>query len=281
MKKIIVLTNIICCIIFPLTAQENIPGKKYALRTNNTSFGFSSLNLTDHYLSPLPYNGFGICINTENRRLYSVNTPNLSIMNRGKIELGSTLNPVKNAAIWYMGANFGWGMHYHFHPINNLQILAGGIWDLDLGLKLNTRNVNNPFNMDLSTNLNLSAVFIYDIPTAKRTLRLQASFDSPWIGIMFAPEQGISYYEMFLLKSKGHFVHFSSFHNKLALRQNYSIEIPFKNSTWRFGIWAENKKWQTNLIIFKQNNIGLFFGYTRILYRFNQKNPSPSNFITY
>lgn len=281
MRNFVVSFFILFIVVSSLTAQENDTEKKYALKTTNTSFGLSALNLTDNYLSPLPYSGIGLRINSETSKLLSPDSKTLSTMLRLKLEAGTTTNPPHTASMLFLGLSGAWGMHYHFYPVTNLQILTGGLWDIDLGLKGNLRNVNNPFNMDLSTNLNLSAIIIYDIPTTKRTYRLQAAFDSPFIGCMFVPELGSSYYEIFSLKASGNFVHFSSFYNKLGLRQNYSVEIPFKNSTWRFGVGWDLLKYSTNDMIFKRNNLFVFFGYTREFFRFSKKNPAPQNFISY
>ncbi len=284
MKRIIILGSIICCNVLLTYTRGQSTGSEYLVRTNNIALSFSSMNLTDSYLSPLPYSGKGIKLSTENRRIFSMNTPNLSMMNRGKVEIGWAKNQIKNAEIRHVGVDIGWGMHYHFRPVRNLQILTGGIWNIDFAQNKKNPTTesdsSNPVNFDFSTNINLSAIVIYDIPTPKRTLRLQAAFDSPGIGVMFVPGLGFIRHRS-ALKTLGDYIYFSSFHNKLALRQNYSIEIPFKNSTWRFGLSAENKKWGVNSMIFKKNDFSVFFSYTRNLFRFTQKHPAPSNFIIY
>lgn len=278
MKKIFLLFFILffAGAMFP---QQEVAEKKHILRTSSSIFGLSTLNLTDNYISPLPYSGIGLKITSENNRLYSPYFNNLSVTNKAKLNFGAVTNPTQTASMLFLGLNFAWGMHYHFHPIANMQILTGGLWDIDFGFKYNTRNVNNPFNMDLSTNLNLSAVVIYDIPANKRTFRLQAAFASPWIGCMFAPAQGSSYYEIFSLQAGGKFVHFSSFHNKQAFYQCYFVEIPFKNSFWRFGFSGDSLKYMANDMIFKKNDFTLFLGYTCLFSRFTRKNPAPEYFI--
>jgi len=262
-------------------SQQKNDEAKHALRTSSTTFGLSTLNLTDNYISPLPYSGIGLRVATENGRLYSPDFENFSIANKFKLDLGTTVNPAVTASVMYFGVNFAWGAHYHFRPAANLQILTGNLWDVDFGFKFNTRNVNNPFNIDLSTNLNLSAIVIYEVSARKRILRLQAAFQSPWIGCMFAPEQGASYYEIFSLGASGNFTHFSSFHNKLALYQTYSAEIPFANSFWRVGFAGESLKYTANNLIFEKNNFNLFLGYTYIFSRFTRNKPAPVNFIGY
>ena len=255
---------------------------KHALRTSNTTFGISMLDILDNYLSPLPYSGTGLRLVNENARLLNPNNENLSIRNRTEITFGTLTNPPGTAGMLYLAANYAWGMHYHFRlPTENVQILAGGFWDIDFGAKYLARNVNNPVNLDMATNLNLSIILIYDIPTPRRTVRLRVALETPLIGCMFVPEKGSSYYEIFLLGAYGNFVHFSSMHNKLGLRQMYSVEIPLRNSTFRFGISTNRQQHSANDMIFRRNDNTLFFGYTHVFSRFTRRNPAPENFIGY
>ena len=267
-----------CC--FSAKGQD-ATAYKYALRNQSTSFGLSVEALSDHYLSPMPYSGIGLNTRTEIRQLFSPENINLSNINRTGLSVGMTVNPAVTASVMFIGLNYGWGMHYHFRPVENLQILAGGLADVNFKGKLNNRNVNNPANIDLSVGLNLSAVAIYDIPTNWRTVRLQAEIEVPFIGAMFVPEYGSSYYEAFMMKSKGKYVHFSSFHNKQGFDMRYFAEIAFRSSTWRLGICSRQLIYAANQLYFKNAASELFIGYSKTLFRFSEKHPAPHNFINY
>ncbi len=260
-------------------AQTDEQPQTYALQTSSTILGVSSMRLLDNYISPLPYDGSELNLTHIDRRYIRPETALLSSMSRTRVQFGRAYNPARTALVLAGGLNYTWGMYYHFRPVSRLQILAGGSADADLAVKYLTRNVNNPINVDLATNLNLSAAFIYDLPLGRRSLRLQAELESPWIGCMFAPEQGSSYYEIFDLGAKGRFVHFSSFHNKLALRQDYFVELPFAHSCWRVGFHCSLMKWTANGLVFQRNDIGGYVGFTRTLTRFSRKNPAPHHFI--
>lgn len=202
-------------------------------------------------------------------------------MNRYRIKLAYTTNPAGTASIMYLGFNYAWGMHYHFRPLENFQVLLGGNANVDLGVKLNSRNVNNPANVDFIIGTNLSMRLIYDIPAAKRVFRLQADLEMPFMGCMFVPEHGATYYEMFILKAPGDFFHFSFLHNRQGVNQRYFVQVPLKSSTWRFGFNAELVKYKANGLNFTDRTLGLFVGYTRTFYNFTRKNPAPANFIMY
>ena len=268
-------------ICFCSAAQQTDTSQKYALRRTSTYFDVTSAKILDNYLSPLPYSGIGAKVTSESVRLFSPDNLNLSSKSRFHINAGTATNDPSTASIMYLGLNYGWGMYYHFYLFENFQILTGGLADIDLLFKYNSRNVNNPVNLDLALNVNAAVSIIYDIPTKKRKLRLQGDFEMPLIGLFFAPQLGSSYYEMFSLGAKGSYVHFGFLTNKVAFRQRYFIEIPFKRSTWRFGLVGENSKHSANDMMFRKNNFGGFLGYTRTLFSFNRKYAASDNFIIF
>jgi len=252
--------------------------KKFALTTRSHSIGFTSLTLLDNYLSPLEYDGSGIRFETEQRRFFSPYNPNLSHQSSMGILLGQTFNPRRTASITYLGLNYAWGMHYHFRPINNLQILAGGLADIDFGAKLNSRNVNNQFNLDLATNLNLSAVVLYDF----RFIRLQGAFVLPTIGCMFVPVQGASYYEMFGLGNMSNTIHFSSFHNKIGFRQRYTAFFTLNRSVLSLSYSYNYLKYEANNMVFKRVESTISLGWSYDFHIFaGRRRQAPDNFVKY
>jgi hypothetical protein len=263
-----------------VTAQQSNE-QKYALITNSGAMGVSLLSLTDPYLSPLTYTGLGVRYDGDSRRYVDPENENLSWTKRSNFALGMALNPANSSSMVFLGANAGWGMHYHFRPMKGLKLLAGGMCDIDFGMKQVSRNVNNPFNFDLSTNLNLSGVAMYDIPLRRRTLRLNGSIESPLLGCMFVPRSGASYYEIFDLWNLESTMHFSSLHNKRGLIETFTVDVPFNRSTWRFGFRISNLKYQANDIIFKRNEASLLIGIKYDVATFaGKKNRASVNFIS-
>ena len=66
------------------------------------------------------------------------------------------------------------------------------------------------------------------------------------MGIMFSPEYGESYYEIFSLGNGGKNVLFTSLHNMPSLRQMLSLDIPVKNSTIRIGYLCDIQQSKVN-----------------------------------
>lgn len=279
MKKLSILV-LMLILTFKISAQ-NVTQQKYSLISASDQFGFTSLSILDPYLSPLVYSGVGMKFEHAERRFFSPENTRLSMEGKIRALAGMTLNPEYTASTTYIGANYSWGMHYHFQILDDLQILAGGTADAVFGFKSNARNVNNPINLDMATNLNLSGVARYDFKTRRRTLRLSYALEIPVLGCMYVPYGGASYYEMFGLGNLSDAFHFSSLHNKLGSSGSLMLDVPFKHSTWRFGINSSDLKYQANNLVFKQNEFSLMIGCKYDLHIFaGTKTPAPSNFIS-
>ena len=271
-----------CCLftVYSISAQQK-EEQKYALTTNVSTDGLSLISILDPYLSPLNYSGFGYVSAHLDRHFLSPDNPTISTQSQANWLLGATSNPTGTAMILYYGQNFGRGFHYHLKQQQNMQILLGGVMDLDVGFKENSRNINNPINVDLSSNLNVSAILMYDFILFNRTMQLQIKLESPLIGCMFVPLQGASYYEMLELGDISKSLHFSSLHNKQGFDETISLDVPFDHSVWRVGMNIHELKYLANDMFFRRSELSLLVGTTFDFVHFaGRKNKAPKNFIS-
>lgn len=279
MKKFQLLTLIIffCSAI----SAQNPDEKKYLLTTNTNILGLSYTNFLDPYLSPVNYSGIGIRFNHEGRRFLSPENTNISSQSSLNLDASVNSNPENTSSMLFMGADYSWGMHYHFRPDKRIHLLAGGLLDADFGFKYMQRNINNPINLDLAMNLNLSGVAMYNITLRRKTLRLQLTLQTPVLGYMFVPQGGESYYEMFELGNMTNTFHVSSFINKRGLKSTFTVDVPFNRSVWRFGLNFMELKYSANDMVFIRNEFGLIIGTTFDAFSFaGRKNKIPGNFIS-
>ena len=277
-KKIVLLFVVFVCV---LLSAQNVEDKKYLLTTKTSTFELTLPNIIDPYLSPLPYSGIGFSYNTAGRRFISANNTNYSMQNKFSISTGLLLNPAYTSEMLYAGANYGWGINYHFRISKQLRILGGCLLDADLGFKNVPRNINNPVNLDMATNMNLTGLLLYDLHVRRKMLHFEVAMQAPIIGCMFVPYGGASYYDMFELGGLTNAFHFSSIHNKRGLDQTYSIKVPFNSTTWRFGLRLQNLKYKANDMVFKHNELSLIVGTTFDAISFSgKKKVAPANFIS-
>lgn len=278
MKKCIITLVVLCMCLFGSAQQSD--GEKFLLTNYNSMYGVGVVNMLDPYLSPLNYSGLGVSYRTESARFFSPNNLKLSMQSQLNYSVNLLSNPTGSSVMLFAGINYGWGANYHFKVSKQFLILAGGLWDFDFALKEVPRNQNNPFNMDLATNLNLTGQFIYDWPLRKRTLKLKAVYQTPFLGCMYVPYAGASYYEMFELGDMSNTFHLSSVHNRQGLKQFYTVDVPFRNVTWKFGLKMQSLKYKANGLTFSQNETSLVVGTTFYFVKFaGRVKHTPANFI--
>ena len=279
MKKLLIFTLVIFS--YTIAMAQNGDEKKYLLTNKINTFGISTLSFLDPYLSPLNYNGFGVIYEYQTCRFLSVQRAYISIQTKFNVETGIALNPQMSSDMLYLGANYGWGLQYHFAPFHGIRFLAGGLLDLDFGMKNVERNINNPVNLDMSTNLNLTGVAKYDIPLRHKTLKLKLALQTPVLGYMFIPKAGASYFEMFDLGNLTDAFHFSSLYNKRGLNSVLTIDVPFNRSVWRFGFKTIDLRYSANDLVFNRSEFSILVGTTFDTFNFSgRKNKVPANFIS-
>lgn len=279
MKKYILLSLLL--LIAAFSDGQSQPEPKYLLTSKASIYNLSLLTITDPYLSPLPYSGVGVSYNESTRRYFSANNTKWSMQDNLRLAGGALLNPAVSSAMLYAGANYGWGANYHFRLNKQLRVLAGGLWDVDFGIKNISRNVNNPINLDMATNLNLTGLLQYDYRMFRNTLHFEVNMQTPLLGYMFVPPGGASYYDMFELGNMYNAFHISSIHNKRGLIHSYSVDVPFNHSVWRFGLHFRNLKYMANNMVFKHNEVSLLVGTTFDVIAFGgKKKMAPRNFIS-
>lgn len=262
-----------------LLQAQSLTNELYPLTQVYHQFGLSAVQLIDPYLSILEYTGVGMRFEYSASRYLNPEITDFSSYSRVSGLAALTVNPGSTASISYMGGNAAWGIQYHYREIDNFVLLAGGNMDVDFAYKMNSRNVNNPVNIDLSTNLNamLGARYVY--PTRRRMLQFNAAIEFPIIGCMFVPFPGLSYYEMSQSNDFAEAIHFTSFHNKQGIKQNYSIDVPFNRSTWSFGTRMQELKYIADDQIYSLMEYSLFVGITYDQIRFSGRRVKVPDFF--
>ena len=204
------------------------------LTYRTTMIGFGTSSVYDSYLSPLDYKG-------KNVGLYYEQMKNTGLMD-GKISAQHIFNAdyswSKNntgTASYYTGIiEYNYGLHYKFKPAEKWLLFAGVQAGGLLGFVYNTRNENNPATGKAHLDLSLSGIANYRLQIHKQPVLLRYQLSLPFVGAMYSPQYGESYYEISLGDTK-HLIHTSSFNNYIAARSMLSAEIPFNRCTLRLA----------------------------------------------
>ena len=210
------------------------------LTTNNTiTASLGSANMYDTYLSPLEYKGTSVRLMYEQMRRTTWFDYKFYKQQVFELDFSKGDNPAKNATEYWALANYRIGGHYRFYNTDAFRLGVGGFWDINGGVLYNERNGNNPATARAYTNLNLSVTASYKL----KWFGVRWQIDTPFMGMLFSPRFGQSYYEISLGNSVD-VVNFASLHNQRALRNYITVDIPIHKYTVRVGYlgsWYQTK----------------------------------------
>lgn len=197
-------------------------------------FGMGVANTYDTYLSPLEYRGPQVNFMRESMR--RTHWKNISTQGLFTLAALYTSNKIDNADA--MGGTLGYrqSWFYTWDCGTHWQLMAGGGAGAEMGFLYNMRNTaNNPAQAQLGASLHAAASARY----AWRWLSVRAQLEAPFMGLMFAPNYGQSYYEMFVQGNGDHNVVFTHPGNCPTLRALFTADINIRRSTLRLGYGAD------------------------------------------
>ncbi|MGC3977021.1 MAG: DUF3316 domain-containing protein [Paludibacteraceae bacterium] len=266
-----------------LTSQ-NVEDRPYNLVTNSNTLGIGYSNILDPYLSPFEYIGTTIGYKAQRRQYFSHRDTLFSVSNQFYVQIGEGEHPTRINSMLFLNGNYDLGFHYHWRSLPGLTLLLGGSWDVDLGGKYIARNVNNPFSLDIYSNINASLSVNYKFGIDffhkyRQNLRIEYGMKTPLVGCMFVPQQGVSYYELFSLNNLTDAFHLSSIHNRRAVSQSLNLDIPVSFTTFRIGVNNDLLQYKVNNIVYHNYNFTTHIGCLVHFYVFQgTKNKPPRNF---
>lgn len=179
----------------------------------------------DTYLSPEKYTGFEGRFISEVLRSSRKRPVAYMLTHEGR--LATTENRAGNANALCGSYDFTYSMMYRL-PIRNerLRLFVGGMAHYDVGFAYNMRNsANNPAQGYMSLDLGPHVLLRYMLPLLGKTFVINWEGRMPLVGVMFSPNYGQSYYEMFNQGNYDHNVVFTSIAVP-QLRHHISVDVP-------------------------------------------------------
>lgn len=229
--------------------------------TNTWQVGAGEVGLLDTYLSQEKFHGSGLTVLVTNERqrdnrLWTIMTEHeLNIATaddradkREELQGGYTL---------FVGALRRWN-------IGSLQLQAGAMAVTDIGFIYNTSNSNNPAQGRFSLQLMPTGTAAYTLPLWHRPLCLRYEVQLPLAGLMFSPNYGQSYYELFSLGHYDRNVVPTTFISAPSWRQQLSVEYPISRyASLRIGYLGHYQQSHVNNLKAHVYHHRLMIGFVR------------------
>lgn len=195
--------------------------------------GAGSTEILDTYLSQEKFTGTGLTFLMTNERL----RPGKRWVTLLQHEMSFT--PAKNRTETVSELQgdytFFYGRYYTWQ-LSHLTLQGGALGALNLGAIYNTSNSNNPAQGRLSLNVMPSGIATWRFSLLNLQWAARYEFELPLAGVMFSPNYGQSYYEMFSRGNYDHNVVPTTFISAPNFRQQLSIDCQVSRSlAFRIG----------------------------------------------
>ena len=226
------------CSALSVAAQSDPKDEPWSTN-ESTMIGIGGYNLRDTYLSPgtdINYTGWMARILNDRMKVTRLAGYKISRQQMINVEFGSTTNGAETSREYAGFVDYSLGYHYRFTnlPVPGLKILTGASARINGGFIYNTRNSNNPVSGKGDFDLNLSAMAIYGFKIKNFPLTLRYQMEIPVAGVLFSINKGQPYYFLSQGDTDG-IIRFSSFHNKFAMKNYFTLDIPVASFTVRTG----------------------------------------------
>ncbi len=186
----------------PTTTQaDSVPSQR--ITTTSYMIGAGETRLLDTYLSQEHFKGEGFTF-LATRELHREGKHWLTAMQH-QANLSQTDDRTNTASELEASYNFYIGRYRQWQLLGDrLTLRAGAMANVCLGVVYNTVNGNNPAQARFHLNIMPSGMATWRFKLWKRAMAVNYELELPLAGVMFSPNYGQSYYEMF---SRGDYDH--------------------------------------------------------------------------
>ena len=115
-----------------------------------------------------------------------------------ELDLSKTRDRSGSTSMLEGNYNLYWGRHYQWLLCENrLKLQAGGLANANLGFLYDMSSSNNPAQARIALNIMPTGIATYGFTLGQQQFSLRYELDVPLVGLMFSPNYGQSYYEIF------------------------------------------------------------------------------------
>lgn len=240
----------------------------------STTFGLTGINALDTYLGGYDYTGGGLYMQHENFRDARTGSYRWKFQTMFNGTLGYTTQG-NNGQLVAMGS-YSWGGYHPFAVGDRLKLLAGAQIQLEGGALYVPGNGNNPVTAKLRTAFAASGMAIYRFPVKGSDWTTRLQLDIPLLGVMFAPQFGQSYYEIFGLGHTDGIIAFTHPLNCPMWRQTATLDIPLRwrhhSSTLRIAYTGDIYQSDINGIRSHIYRHAFSIGFVKTIFKIKQEN---------
>lgn len=249
--------------LLPLAAYPQADSTVQKWVDNTMMLGIGSQTELDTYLSSREYSGFTARFVSHTVRHKATTRWATRVVHVGQFFNGDMKGTDDGNEIGGI-YNFQWGRQYSLPiRVSGLEVSVGATADLAAGFLYNTRNSNNPAQARLAINIGPVAAARYTFHLWQKPFALGLEMNLPVCGLMFSPNYGQSYYEIFSQGNYDHNIVPTTIMSTPSLTTMLSLDIPVGRDALRIGYIGDFQQSRINQIKRHSYCHYLMIGYSR------------------
>lgn len=234
-----------CWLLAASTAYGQQTAEEATTSTASYQIGVGPTYVLDTYLSQEKFSGTGLTLLTTHERQKPGRKWTTLVQHQASFSRPKDRSHSRSEL--QGGYSLYAGRHYRLLDREHLKLQAGGLVWANLGAVYNSANNNNPVQVKLGVQLMPSAAVASPFTLLKRRWTVRYEVELPLAGLMFSPNYGQSYYEIFSLGNYDRNIVPTTLVSAPNFRQQLSVDCRlWKHGTLRIGYLGDYQQADVN-----------------------------------
>lgn len=228
--------------------------------------GIGAVNILDTYISPEKYTGTEIRYLSQSHRQW-LKRPEWNSQTTFSLSFQDAAQRADNSNELGGLISVGYTIRHGWQLNEGWRIEAGGQAEGGIGFLYNTRNSNNPAQARAYLHIGPDVLSVWRFPLFRKQSFLRYELSAPLLGLMFSPNYGQSYYEIFSRGNYDHNIVPTTPFCAPSLRQQLTLDVTLKRLTLRIGYLGDYQQAEVNKLKYHTYSHMLLIGLVRPLFR--------------